>query len=64
MTKMNIFMNIRTSGLEWGHTTLALAQLGFKVTALDIEPRFRKLIRERARRLWLLQQCQTQNGVD
>src|SRR5271165_1863933 len=38
-------------GPGWGNTTLALAQLGFKVTALDIEPRFSALIRERARRV-------------
>jgi SAM-dependent methyltransferase len=38
------------AGPGWGNTTLALAQLGFEVTALDIEPRFCELIRERARR--------------
>ena len=37
-------------GAGWGNTTLALAQLGFEVTALDIEPRFCELIRERTRR--------------
>jgi cyclopropane fatty-acyl-phospholipid synthase-like methyltransferase len=37
-------------GAGWGNTTLALAQLGFDVAALDIEPRFCELIRERARR--------------
>ncbi len=37
-------------GAGWGNTTLAFAQLGFEVTALDIEPRFCELIRERARR--------------
>ena len=41
-------------GPGWGNTTVALAQLGFKVTALDIEPRFCELIRERARRLGVL----------
>jgi 2-polyprenyl-3-methyl-5-hydroxy-6-metoxy-1,4-benzoquinol methylase len=38
-------------GPGWGNVTLALAQLGFEVTALDIEPRFCELIRERARRV-------------
>ena len=31
-------------GAGWRNTTLALAQLGFEVTALDIEPRFCELI--------------------
>jgi 2-polyprenyl-3-methyl-5-hydroxy-6-metoxy-1,4-benzoquinol methylase len=35
-------------GPGWGNTTLALAQLGFDVTALDIEPRFCALIKARA----------------
>ena len=38
-------------GPGWGNTALALAQLGFEVTALDIEARFCELIRERARRV-------------
>ena len=38
-------------GPGWGNTTLALAQLGFHVTALDIEPRFCELIGERGRRV-------------
>lgn len=38
-------------GAGWGNTTLALAQLGFDVTALDLESRFCELIRERARRV-------------
>lgn len=38
-------------GPGWGNTTLALAQLGFQVTALDLEPRFCALIADRARRL-------------
>jgi 2-polyprenyl-3-methyl-5-hydroxy-6-metoxy-1,4-benzoquinol methylase len=37
-------------GPGWGNTTLELAKLGFEVTALDIEPRFCQLIRERADR--------------
>jgi SAM-dependent methyltransferase len=40
-------------GPGWGNTTLALAQLGFEVTALDIEPRFCDLIRERTSRMGL-----------
>ncbi|MBV8375927.1 MAG: class I SAM-dependent methyltransferase [Verrucomicrobia bacterium] len=39
------------TGPGWGNTTLALAQLGFEVTALDIEPRFCELIRRRALQL-------------
>lgn len=35
-------------GPGWGNTTIALAQLGFDVTAVDIEPRFCALIRSRA----------------
>ena len=35
-------------GPGWGNTTIALAQLGFDVTAVDIEPRFCAAIRGRA----------------
>ena len=35
-------------GPGWGNTTLALAQLGFHVTAIDIEPRFCDLVQRRA----------------
>jgi len=35
-------------GPGWGNTTLALAAMGFKVTAVDIEPRFCDLIARRA----------------
>ncbi|MCO6416866.1 class I SAM-dependent methyltransferase [Siccirubricoccus sp. KC 17139] len=35
-------------GPGWGHTTLMLAKLGHRVTAVDIEPRFCELIRRRA----------------
>jgi 2-polyprenyl-3-methyl-5-hydroxy-6-metoxy-1,4-benzoquinol methylase len=35
-------------GPGWGNTTLALAQFGFDVTALDVEPRFCALIAARA----------------
>ena len=35
-------------GPGWGNTTLALAMLGFRVTAVDIEPNFCQLLRERA----------------
>ncbi len=38
-------------GPGWGNTTMALAQLGFDVTAVDIEPRFCELIRRRAAQL-------------
>lgn len=37
-------------GPGWGNTTLALAQLGFRVTAVDTEPNFCELIRRRAAR--------------
>jgi 2-polyprenyl-3-methyl-5-hydroxy-6-metoxy-1,4-benzoquinol methylase len=35
-------------GAGWGNTTIALASLGYRVTAIDIEPRFCELIRKRA----------------
>lgn len=35
-------------GPGWGNTTLALARMGYKVTAVDIEPRFIDLIRRRS----------------
>lgn len=35
-------------GAGWGNTTLMLAELGHQVTALDVEPRFCELIRQRA----------------
>ena len=38
-------------GAGWGNTTLALAQMGHDVTAIDIEPNFVKLIETRADRL-------------
>ena len=38
-------------GPGWGNTTMALAQFGFDVTALDIEPRFCALVRARAQAL-------------
>jgi 2-polyprenyl-3-methyl-5-hydroxy-6-metoxy-1,4-benzoquinol methylase len=38
-------------GPGWGNTSLALAQFGFEVTTLDIEPRFCALIGARARAL-------------
>jgi SAM-dependent methyltransferase len=38
-------------GPGWGNTTLALAQMGHHVTAVDIEPRFVELIRARAGRV-------------
>lgn len=38
-------------GPGWGNTTLALAQMGHQVTAIDIGPNFVDLIRTRARRV-------------
>lgn len=35
-------------GSGWGNTAVALAQTGFKVTAVDIEPKFVTLLEERA----------------
>jgi len=35
-------------GAGWGNTTLVLAQMGHKVTALDISPKFTDLIQKRA----------------
>ncbi|HEX3952476.1 MAG TPA: class I SAM-dependent methyltransferase [Stellaceae bacterium] len=37
-------------GFGWGNSTLALAALGHRVTAVDIEPRFCELLRRRAER--------------
>ena len=38
-------------GPGWGNTTLELARTGHAVTAVDVEPRYLEVIRERARRL-------------
>ncbi len=38
-------------GAGWGNPTLALAQMGHKVTAIDISPRFTELINARAARV-------------
>jgi 2-polyprenyl-3-methyl-5-hydroxy-6-metoxy-1,4-benzoquinol methylase len=38
-------------GAGWGNTTLALAQMGHKVTAIDIWPRFTDLITARAQKI-------------
>jgi 2-polyprenyl-3-methyl-5-hydroxy-6-metoxy-1,4-benzoquinol methylase len=38
-------------GPGWGNTTVALAQAGFHVTAVDIEPRFCELLARRASQL-------------
>jgi 2-polyprenyl-3-methyl-5-hydroxy-6-metoxy-1,4-benzoquinol methylase len=35
-------------GPGWGNTTIALAQMGYQVTALDIDPTFVQLIKDRA----------------
>jgi 2-polyprenyl-3-methyl-5-hydroxy-6-metoxy-1,4-benzoquinol methylase len=40
-------------GAGWGNTTIALAQMGYDVTAIDIEPNFVDLIRTRAERMSL-----------
>jgi len=40
-------------GPGWGNTTIALAQMGYRVTALDIDPNFVQLIRDRADMLGL-----------
>jgi protein-L-isoaspartate O-methyltransferase len=38
-------------GAGWGNTTVALAQMGHRVTVIDIEPRFVELIGARAQRV-------------
>jgi 2-polyprenyl-3-methyl-5-hydroxy-6-metoxy-1,4-benzoquinol methylase len=38
-------------GAGWGNTTLALAQMGHKVTAIDISPRLTDLINARAKQI-------------
>jgi 2-polyprenyl-3-methyl-5-hydroxy-6-metoxy-1,4-benzoquinol methylase len=38
-------------GCGWGNVSLALAQMGHHVTAIDIDPSMVELVRERARRL-------------
>ena len=40
-------------GPGWGNTTMALAQMGYNVTALDIDPNFVQLIRDRGALLGL-----------
>jgi 2-polyprenyl-3-methyl-5-hydroxy-6-metoxy-1,4-benzoquinol methylase len=40
-------------GPGWGNTTIALARMGYKVTAIDIDPTFVDLIRARANKLSL-----------
>jgi 2-polyprenyl-3-methyl-5-hydroxy-6-metoxy-1,4-benzoquinol methylase len=40
-------------GPGWGNTTVALARMGYEVTALDIDPNFVKLIKDRAHLLGL-----------
>jgi 2-polyprenyl-3-methyl-5-hydroxy-6-metoxy-1,4-benzoquinol methylase len=35
-------------GAGWGNTTLTMAQMGYKVTAVDISPKFTNLIKARA----------------
>ena len=37
-------------GPGWGNTTIALAQLGMQVTAVDVEPNFCEILRRRAAR--------------
>jgi SAM-dependent methyltransferase len=36
-------------GVGWGNTTIALARMGYEVTAVDIEPKFVQLVNDRAR---------------
>lgn len=43
-------MSILEFGPGWGNTTIFLAQMGYKVTAVEIEPNFVALIKERANR--------------
>jgi len=43
-------MSVLEFGPGWGNTTIFLAQMGYKVTAVDIEPNFVALIKERANR--------------
>jgi len=43
--------SILEMGPGWGNTSLTLAQMGYKVTTLDIEERFCRLIETRARTL-------------
>ena len=38
-------------GPGWGNTTIALARIGYRVSALDIDPNFVGLIRDRAKLL-------------
>ncbi|HUJ67500.1 MAG TPA: class I SAM-dependent methyltransferase [Acidimicrobiales bacterium] len=38
-------------GAGWGNTTLVLAQMGHKVTAIDVSPKFTDLIQSRAGRI-------------
>jgi 2-polyprenyl-3-methyl-5-hydroxy-6-metoxy-1,4-benzoquinol methylase len=40
-------------GPGWGNTTIALARMGYEVTALDIDPNFTQLIKDRAKLLAL-----------
>ena len=37
-------------GVGWGHTTMALAQAGYDVTAVDIEPTFLEILDQRTKR--------------
>jgi 2-polyprenyl-3-methyl-5-hydroxy-6-metoxy-1,4-benzoquinol methylase len=43
--------SILEMGAGWGNTSLILAQMGYRVTAVDINNRYGQLIAERARRL-------------
>lgn len=51
-------------GAGWGNTTIALAQMGYDVTAIDIEPNFVDLIRTRAERMSLSVDVRRQAFLD
>jgi len=43
--------SILEMGAGWGNTSLFLAQMGYKVTVLDINPKYGELISQRAKAL-------------
>ena len=50
-------------GVGWGNSTIALLQSGFKVVAVDIEPKWLRLLEMRAQRDGLDAELQTIHGV-